>query len=178
MQVRLLPGALRFRLAPSSTGRTPPPQGGDAGSTPVGAIAVAAECGDPRCGRDPAGSHKAGAPGSIPGPGTLDRFEERPGRQIGKAAGSRDRCLWVRIPPRLFAGVRGKTPLPRCVPWSGGTTSGSHPEEGGSTPPGTTEVRRSVAVRRCYGGMPPWWGGGPGSTPGRTFATHDSGRLV
>ena len=46
--------------------RTPPSQGGKGGSTPLGATSIGL-----RRGRCPAGPHKAGPPGSIPGPETL-----------------------------------------------------------------------------------------------------------
>ncbi len=58
--------------------RTPPSQGGEGGSIPLEAIvggssgpAGLSGDGDLRRGRCPAGSHKAGRPGSIPGPETL-----------------------------------------------------------------------------------------------------------
>ena len=80
-----------------------------------------------QAGRCPAGPHKPGVPGSIPGPGTAGgpvfgrvsyarrrRFDSptrnclcsRHGTLTGIAAGLRAWCLWVRIPPVLLTAIR------------------------------------------------------------------------
>ena len=165
-RVRIPPGALverRSRKGASAGQRsaqvavTHPPSG-IAGSSPARRTRFASRHQRiPRRGGRPAGSHKAGPPGSTPGPGTRIR---RHGTQTGKAARSRAWCLWVRIPPVLLVrpvvqrqrhlsykegrGVRfppGRLDLKlkRCAGtttggWSNGKTPGLHPGDRGSIP--------------------------------------------
>ncbi len=66
-----------------------------------------------RVGRCPAESHKLGPLGSTPRPATL--VSESPGRQTGKAAGLRGRCLWVRLPPRRLRIVPSSSGQDACL---------------------------------------------------------------
>src|SRR5262245_29057463 len=63
--------------------------------------------------------------------------------------------------------TRVRLPLPRLVStvyWCSGTACGSVTAEVRVRPPYTP-----LLVCRCFlEGIPPWYGGGPGSTPGRT----------
>jgi hypothetical protein len=117
--------------------RTPPSQGGEAGSTPVGATLSIRSFAGWRNGRrasfrgscpswawefeSPLGDcGRAGARPSLinsecrvrhPGP----RLSIRPGRQTGKAASLRGWCLWVRLPPRLLLRVPSSSGQDTCL---------------------------------------------------------------
>ncbi len=121
----------------------------------------------PRRDRCPAGPHKAGSPGSIPGPGTRGWAGARPsfirsdavvqlpdpqssrwhGTQTGRAARLRVWCLWVRIPPVLLR--NSPTPAPcRQRPVVQWRRRLSHTEEMGvRLPPGRLRNGSQVISR-------------------------------
>lgn len=127
-----------------------------------------------QAGRCPAGPHKSGVPGSIPGPGTAGgpvlcrvsyarrRRSDSPTRNCsvflnrwhgtltGIAATTTLRavpgawCLWVRIPPVLLTAIRPVVQRPGRL---------SYTQDGaGSSPAGTTPRK---LVCRCSGSTPP-----------------------
>jgi len=135
LQVRVLPDALALTLSqhdemgfgPVYRFRTPLSQSGKTGSIPVRAAVKGTQTqakthDQPRRGGCPTGSHKAGLPGSSPGPGTQGR---------GVLPFVSQNCQARSVPHH--ASVRGKN-----VPWSSGTTPLLQRGKGGSTPSGTT----------------------------------------
>ncbi len=119
-----------------------------------------------RAGRRSAEPHKLGGWVRLPCP-QLDEVQ-RPGRQTGKAAGMRCRCVWVRLPSRPLCELV-RICVSQNVPWSNGKAPGLHPGDGGSIPSGMTVGLKKEAMG-CWsnGKTPGLQPGDRGSTPRRS----------
>jgi hypothetical protein len=170
--------------------RTPLSHSGKAGSTPVRATSGQALCSgarskQPRRGGRPAGSHKAGFPGSTPGPGTRGWAGAQPSlmnwedvvrlpypqwQEVSSSGGTvrkpaeRRRPPFGRCPEPRDLWVRLPPVLLQVVPRPVVQRQRllSYKEETGVRfPPGrlgrlSCESGTYVTVRRCYGSAPSW----------------------